>query len=157
MARVRRQYRHAFIKEKQPVNEQRMLPGMIVNFLYTAEDAYDRNPDVFIFHVDGKYVHGINIDYIPSNQVANLFRIVAKHAGVLLENKVQTKNPYPRAQLSHPQYSPGANTGKYYYDLIKINSKLKEVYRTYKKSNISAPRVCNIDYESFGLEVIVED
>ena len=49
------------------------------------------------------------------------------------------------------QYTPSAADGKFIWNRIKINQKIKESHRTYKRSNMTAVEIRNIDFSILGL------
>ena len=60
---------------KQPGKLKALRPGMIVQFAYSGEKITDKNPLVMVVWHDsgGGLIHGINLNYLPENQVQRLF------------------------------------------------------------------------------------
>lgn len=150
MARLRRRYKHSFLSETVEVNDNRVLNGMIVTFLYTAPKIYDPTPNVFVLNYTKDMLFGINLNYLASSQVADLVRRVVPIAGPVVENKVQANDRYGRFEMNS-QYTPSAADGKFIWNRIKINQKIKESHRTYKRSNMTAVEIRNIDFSVLGL------
>ncbi len=150
MARLRRRYKHSFLTETVEVNDNRVLNGMIVTFLYNAPKIYDPTPNVFVLNYTKDMLFGINLNYLASSQAADLVRRVVPIAGPVVENKVQANDRYGRFEMNS-RYTPSAADGKFVWNRIKINQKIKESHRTYKRSNMTAVEIRNIDFSVLGL------
>jgi len=150
MARLRRRYKHSFLKETIEVNDNRVLNGMVVTFLYKAPKIYDPTPNVFVLNYTKELLYGINLNYLATSQVTDLFRRVSPIAVPVIENKVQANARYGRFELN-TRYTPSAVNGKFIWDRVKINQKIKESHRTYSRTKMTAVEIRNIDFEVLGM------
>ena len=153
MARLRRRYNHPFLKEKTQISDKRVLPGMVIRFFYNDPESYDRNPSLLVMFKDKKYLHGFNINYLPINQVKDVFRRMSTNMEFVRENVVQANQPYIRAEMNS-RYTPGAVDGKFVYRQLAVNRKVKEAYRTYLYGKVSALEVISIDFPMIGFPII---
>ena len=150
MARLRRRYRHPFLTETIEVNDNRVLNGMVVTFLYSAPKIYDPKPNVFVLNYTKDLLYGINLNYLPTSQVNDLIRRVIPLASPVTENRVQANSRYGRFEMSS-RYTPSAVDGKFLWDRVKINQRIKEAHRTYKRNNMTAVEIRNIDFTQLGV------
>tara|TARA_Y100000004_G_C8927464_1_gene418260 strand:+ start:1268 stop:1648 length:381 start_codon:yes stop_codon:yes gene_type:complete len=65
MARQRKVNHHRRIKNWTGyISKSNIQPARIYEFGYTGKNVYDTRPMVFILDVSGKYIKGININYL---------------------------------------------------------------------------------------------
>ena len=152
MARLRKKFRHRWLKETIQISDDRVLPGMVATFYYSAPKIFDRNPNCLVTHVDDKFIYGFNLNYVQSNTFTDIIRRLITVVPVALENNVQASKPYVRLQMAS-KFSPSAFGGKLLYERLKVNQRVRDVYRTYRKDKASALQVVNVDYEQFGFQI----
>lgn len=152
MARIRRRYKHKFLTENIQVNDNRVLNGMVVTFLYQAPKVYDPTPNVFVLNFTKELMQGINLNYLPASTCTDLFRRVKNLAQPVIENKVQAAADYTRFEMNS-RYTPSAVDGKFLWNRIKINKGVYKAHRSYKRVNMGALQIRQIEFGQLGLTV----
>ena len=89
MARLRKKFRHRWLKETIQISDDRVLPGMVATFYYSAPKIFDRNPNCLVTHVDDRFIYGFNLNYVQSNTFTDIIRRLITVVPVALENNVQ--------------------------------------------------------------------
>ena len=150
MARLRRRYNHEFLTETVQVNDARVLDGMVITFLYNAPKIYDRNPNVFVLNWTKDLLFGINMNYLAGGQARDMIRRIVPIAPPTNENFVQAENDYTRFQMG-TKFSPSPVNGKFVWNRLSVNPKIKQAHRTYKRRNMSAVEIRIVDFERLGI------
>tara|TARA_Y100001963_G_C6567074_1_gene347063 strand:+ start:114 stop:659 length:546 start_codon:yes stop_codon:yes gene_type:complete len=150
----RRKYNHRRrIQGDQPGLVKAIYPGMIVQFKYLSENAYDDLPMVLCIWNDfmGRKIHGINMNYITEFNIKQIFRKVMAGGGgthddikltsaddpesedkETLPSRNLIKEPYTRLQLpSFREKKDGAPISK-----GEATSQMKRIYNKVLKKYV---------------------
>jgi len=149
-----RRFNHARVTkriQKIPISQLRL--GTICMFDYKSKNTSDRKPLILFLGRDiaAHIIHGINLNYLSDYQVNQLFgrmNASAVPGGELVKDRVEVKGAddkvirevdYYRISLDDVFGRTGDSksvTSRLYDRYVKQYVKTRDVYRTYKESNI---------------------
>jgi len=136
---------------EQTLQENYLLPGMIVTFNYDKPDVYDRRPLLFFMYKEKSNIHGINLNYLHESRVQKLFKLGQSLTPVWEENLLGLRLPYTRLQLSNPRAVTSVDSKLLYRTVMPRDIWYQRAYRTYSLGTASAMKVVN-----YKLDVISE-
>ena len=97
MAQVKFQHKRNY-QGIQPGKIRALVPGMIVQFRYSGDTIFDKNPLIMVVYneygVHDSNLHGVNLNYLPEAQVQKLFctcELLHKGASVYSNQKITRK------------------------------------------------------------------
>ena len=147
------------IVSKQTIKKPNILPGLVIEFVYSGPNRFDRKPLVLILGIDSNKnnVHGINLNYLNEFKVQKLFRYIRTSVDISYEDiSIKTiREPTLRVQL--PKY--GKDTSKILYEKIikpRILTEGENCYRTYNLSEMTGIHTVVYDLDVLG-EIVKGD
>ena len=143
---ARRRYNHyRRILLEQTIPENKILPGMVVKFIYNKQGIYDRLPLLFVMWVESKRIHGFNLNHLNEDRVQKLFKRTQTIIPLRIENLIGLKYDYPRVQLSS-RLKPSGIGGELLYKIIKPDPVFVNSYRTYSLNKASKMKLINYEF-----------
>ena len=133
------------ILSEQTIQEKLLLPGLVVRFAYTKPKVYDRRPLVFIFHVEGGLIHGLNMNYMHESRVQKFAQRAQSITPLMYENVLKLKKEYPRLQLSTSRKASAVD-GKLLYNTVMPRDRYYiKAYRTYRLDRATSMKLVNYE------------
>ena len=74
MAKQRKVSHHKNVVGKKPTFLNSVDIGDIIEFKYNSKDVYDKTPMVFVLGKIGKYLEGVNLNYMTNYKVQQLLQ-----------------------------------------------------------------------------------
>ena len=159
MAR-KQKYLHTDVVDKlSHASFQALIPGMIITFKYTDQNAFDKYPLVLYLwnEKDRDLVHGLNLNYLTRYKMKRLFQILNADKRTEVVQKINDADTtlYERyTWVKLPGFSTGHKTRESHASMIELyNTVIKQkllpdqgdnIYRTYKRSKTSGLKVASL-------------
>jgi len=148
---ARRYNNRRIIKSIQTINPTRLIPGMILTFNYSEKGVTDPRPILLYINTnsENKTIEGLNINYLNPTKLKKLFQVADFKKTELdeVENLISLKEEYFRIQISNPKKRSAITPQRFYSDVISGDKYIKESYRSYKLTKLSALKVTQINME----------
>ena len=135
------------ILTKEPSGYAFLRPGMIIQFRYQKNEAFDRRPLVYYLWRDRKHkmIHGVNLNYLYESKVQRLFKYIDKRTPVTETKSKVHDQTHTRVHMSRS----GADSAKALYSNV-LKPKIlgdDDAYRTYKIKYIKDIYVVEYDFD----------
>ena len=154
MAKIRHRIPHnKKILYEQTLQEQYLLPGMILSFKYNKPGVYDRIPLLFFMYKERNLIHGVNLNYLHEARVQKFFQQAQTQIPMWEENLLKLPLPYIRLQLSTPRAVTDFNSQLLYKYMMGRDKHYKEAYRSYDLGIASALKVVNYEVDFLKTEL----
>ena len=138
-------------QKTQPGKLKALYPGMLVEFVYSGDNIFDRSPLILVVYNEvykgGDLVHGINLNYLPESQVQKLFcTCELLHKGASVYSKEPIRRTVQSQMGDYDDTLPNRNLLKEEFTRIMLPT-YKEKRGTNPLSQSEAKRQMKMLYE----------
>ena len=134
---------------RQKVKPLSIVNGILVEFNYSKESAFDKKPLVLVLYRPRKFdtIDGLNLNYLTMNEVGDLFSIINSQAKVVY-TKINNSY-YKKFQIKGEVADEGINPETLYENIVKRRVLPKyNCYRTYKTNLMRNVSVVDYDFKA---------